>query len=247
MATNHDVWDAVAATDGSPAQSYEMLLDIFMNGTPKRTADIADLNPAFTAKNRDRNTYASKGVNLALKYGDDLVLSWNHEVIRDANGAYQPELQALINAARQNGAGNIMRLRVYDALGADYAFDALFSIAVTRQGTGWDDKAWMAITATQYKFTPGWVTNPVIAGNVPQIEDVSPANAAAGSTIYVQGSNFTGITGASNVKVGTANATSYAVISDTLISLVVPAGAAGATTVSITNANGTATSNYTRG
>lgn len=245
---NHDVWDAIAATDGTPAQGFEFLLDIVMpDGSTVTTADVADLNPAFTAKTRARNTYASKGVDQALKYGDNLVLTWNHEPVRDSNGAYQPELNALIQASRLNGRDNIMTLRVYDALGADYAFEANFSIAVTRGGTGWDDKSWYAITATQY--TPvQWITNPVLSGNVPVLTSAAPAGADAGDTVYIQGRNLTGVSGASAVKFGTTAGTNATALSDTLLSVTVPAGSAGAAPITVTNTAGVSDAlPYTRG
>lgn len=245
---NHDVWDAIAATDGTPAQGFEMLLGIHMpNGQVVRTADVADLNPAFTAKTRARNTYASKGVDQALKYGDNLVLTWNHEPVRDANGEFQPELRALIEASRRNGRDNILTLDVYDALGADYAFSAQFAISVTLGGTGWDDKRWYAITATQY--TPvEWITNPVLTGNVPVLTSADPSGAEAGDTVYIQGSNFSGVTGAGAVKFGSVAGTNADAISDTLLSVTVPAGSAGSAPITVTNAAGTSDPlPYTRG
>lgn len=245
---NHDVWDAIAATDGTPAQGFEMLLDIVLpNGTTVTTADVADLNPAFTAKTRARNTYASKGVDQALKYGDNLVLTWNHEPVRDANGAYQPELDALIQAARKNGRENILTLRVYDALGADYAFEAQFAISVTLSGTGWDDKRWYAITATQY--TPvAWITNPVLTGNVPVLSSAAPSGAETGDTVIISGRNFTDATGAGAVKFGNVAGTNATALSDTILSVTVPAGSAGSAPITVTNGEGTSEPlPYTRG
>jgi hypothetical protein len=245
---NHDVWDAIAATDGTPAQGFEMLLDIVMpSGQTVTTADVADLNPAFTAKTRARNTYASKGVDQALKYGDNLVLTWNHEPVRDLNGEYQPELRALIEASRKNGRDNILTLRVYDSLGADYAFEAQFAISVTLSGTGWDDKRWYAITATQY--TPvEWITNPVLTGNVPVLSSAAPSGADAGDTVFLQGRNFTGVNGASAVKFGANAGTNATPLSDTLLSVTVPAGTAGDAPITVTNAAGTSEPlPYTRG
>lgn len=245
---NHDVWDAIAATDGTPAQSFEMLLRIHQkDGQTVQTADIADLNPAFTAKTRARNTYASKGVDQALKYGDNLVLTWNHEAVRDANGEFQPELLELLRAARLNGRDNILTLDVYDALGADYAFSAQFAISTTLSGTGWDDKRWFAITATQYSPVQ-WITNPVLTGNVPILTSASPSGAEAGDTVYIQGSNFDTVTGAGAVKFGNVAGTNANPISDTLLSVTVPAGSAGSAPITVTNDAGTSDPlPYTRG
>lgn len=234
---NKDVWDAIVQTDGAPANSFEFLIDLYYGGSFKRTADITDLNPAFTAKNRSRETYAAKGVDSAMKYGFNLSLTWNHEPIRDALGLYQADLNALIAAEKATGLANVMRIRVYDALGADYAFDGDFSISVSRSGTGADEKAWFTITATLVKFR-GWIANPVLTGNTPVIESVSPASAAAAAHVYIQGEGFTGTVVTTGVKFGATNATSWVVVNDNLIDAVVPAGGAGSTPIIVTNAAG---------
>jgi len=231
---NHDVWDAVVQTDGTPANSFEWLLKIFHTDGPTVTADITDLNPAFTNKTRNRETYAAKGVDAAIKYGSNLTITWNHEIVRDENGQYQDELQALIDASKANGQDNLIRLQVYDALGADYAFDGWFSIQVTRTSTGWDDKGWFQITATQNRFL-GWIANPVLTGNIPLIASVLPTAVAEAGDVFIEGENFTGTTGVASVKFGGVNATSYVVVSDSLIAAVMPAGDAGSAPVIVTN------------
>jgi len=65
------------------------------------------------------------------------------------------------------------------------------------------------------------------------IASVLPSGAAAGATVAIEGSGFTGITGVTGVKFGTVNATSYNVLSDGTILAVVPAGAAGAVQVTV--------------
>lgn len=237
---NNDVWDAIAQQAGTPAHSFEFLLDLYIGVggvTPTRFADATNVNPAFTGKNRMRQTYAAKGVDRALKYGDNLVLTFDVEAVRDGNGEYQPVLQDLIDASKEVGLNNVRRMRAYDALGADYAFDADFSIVVTRTNTDWDSAAFFTVTATQYNFR-GWITNPVVTGAVPLIYDVTPDSAADGATIYIQGEKFTGATLSSHVTIDGVNATSYIVHNDTLISAVVPALSSGPADIVVTNAAG---------
>lgn len=235
---NHDVWDAIAQEAGTPAASFEFLVDLYRGGSFHRFADITNLNPAFAAKTRTRATYAAKGVENALKYGDNLVVSWDHEAVRDANGAFQPDLQDLIDASKVNGTANLRRLRVYDALGADYAFDGWFSISVTRTNTGADDAGFFTITATQYEFL-GWIANPVLTGNRPIIEAVTPPSAAAASTVYIEGEKFTGVTGVTAVKFGGTNATSYVLVNDRLLTAVVPTLSNGSQPITVTTPQGT--------
>ncbi|BAU28999.1 S-layer family protein [Aneurinibacillus soli] len=59
---------------------------------------------------------------------------------------------------------------------------------------------------------------------------------AGGNTVIITGTRFTGATA---VKFGTVNATSFTVDSDTQITAVVPAGTAGAVNVSVVTPNGT--------
>lgn len=233
MATNHDVWDAVVQTDGTPANSFEFLLRIKPAGGGAfiQTADITNVNPAFTGKNRMRQTYAAKGVESALKYGETLVLSFDIELVRDDNGLFQAVAQDLIEASKAIGVDNLREIQAFDALGADYAFQSKFAISVARQGTGWDEAAFMTVTATQYGKTT-WIDNPVLVGLVPHIEDVRTIDGTApgdGATLYITGSGFAGLSEgtASNVKFDGVNATDFDVVNDTLIIAVLPSGDAG--------------------
>lgn len=247
---NDDIWKGIGQTDGTQAQSFEFLLAFFLPAPLGRvvTADIVDVNPAFTAKNRARNTYGAKGQDRSTKYADNLVLTWSHEIVRDQNGQFQPELKALLKIARALGADNRCRIQSFDALGGDDAYDATYALAQTRNGTGWDDATWIAFTATQYAPTgAGWVTNPVLTGNVPLIRRISPTAAVAGSTVYLEGDNFTGVT-TGGVKFGATAATNIVVINDELISCTVPAGSAGTVQVTVTSPIGTSANfAYTRG
>jgi len=234
---NNDVWDAIVQQTGTPAQSFEFLLDLYIGvggGSPTRFADASNVNPAFTAKNRVRQTYAAKGVEKALKYGDNLVLTFDVEAVRDANGLYQAVLQDMLDASKANGVNNIRRMRAYDALGASYAMDADFSISATRTNTDWDSAAFFTITATMYVFR-GWIANPVLTGNVPIIDAVTPGTGGTGITVYIEGEKFTGTTGATGVKFAATNATSYVVVNDGLITAVVPAVALGSAPVTVTS------------
>jgi formylglycine-generating enzyme required for sulfatase activity len=74
----------------------------------------------------------------------------------------------------------------------------------------------------------------------PTVSSVSPAfgSTLGGTAITITGTN---LTGASSVTVGGVAATSVMVVSSTSITAVTPAGAAGAKTVAVTTADGTAT------
>jgi hypothetical protein len=82
----------------------------------------------------------------------------------------------------------------------------------------------------------------------PTVVSVTPSAVAATGVITITGVKFTGTTGAAGVKVGATNVTSYVVLNDATIVAVMPAGSAGATTVTVTNATGASNAlAYTRG
>ncbi len=72
----------------------------------------------------------------------------------------------------------------------------------------------------------------------PAVSSVSPTNGstAGGTSVTIKGTNFTGATA---VKFGSANATSYTVVSATQIIAVAPAGTAGIVDITVTTAGGT--------
>lgn len=81
----------------------------------------------------------------------------------------------------------------------------------------------------------------------PIITSALPSGAAAGAQITIRGTGFTGTTGATGVKVGGVNATSYVALDDFTIVAVVPAGTAGSAPITVTSPVGTSTGfAYTR-
>lgn len=84
---------------------------------------------------------------------------------------------------------------------------------------------------------PGDTVNPVITG-------ATPAAAEAAATVTISGSGFTGATA---VKFGASNATSFQVVSASSITAVMPAGSAGSAQITVTTPNGNSTFPYTRG
>lgn len=76
------------------------------------------------------------------------------------------------------------------------------------------------------------------------ITDAAPSDAAAGATVTINGSGFTGAT---QVQFGSSNATSFSVVNDSQITAVMPAGSAGSAQIKVTTPKGEATLAYTRG
>jgi len=91
------------------------------------------------------------------------------------------------------------------------------------------------VTGDQFTYT--------IVG-VPIVSGLSPnhGTASGATSVAITGTGFTGVSGATGVKFGATNATSYTVNSDTSITATAPAGT-GVVRVKVTNANGTSTNN----
>lgn len=85
---------------------------------------------------------------------------------------------------------------------------------------------------------------PADATSAPTISGATPSDAAAGATVTITGTGFTGTT---QVKFGASNATSFSVVNATTLTAVVPAGSAGSAQITVTTPAGTATLAYTRG
>lgn len=82
----------------------------------------------------------------------------------------------------------------------------------------------------------------------PVLSTATPSAAGAGSMVTIKGSGFVGLSGAAAVKFGASNATSYTVVDPNTIVAILPAGAAGAAAIVVTNPTGASSAlPYTRG
>ena len=80
----------------------------------------------------------------------------------------------------------------------------------------------------------------ILFSQTPTITNLSPTSGGAGATVTITGTNFTGATA---VKIGGTNATSFTVDSATSITAVVGSGSTG--TIAVTTVGGTANSSNT--
>lgn len=84
--------------------------------------------------------------------------------------------------------------------------------------------------------------------DLPVVTAATPSAASVGTTITIKGTDFNGVTGATGVKVGGVNMTSYVVNSSTKITAVMPAGSAGSAPIIVTSPTGASNAlAYTRG
>lgn len=96
--------------------------------------------------------------------------------------------------------------------------------------------------AKAYLYTSG-----VPAGSTSSVPIVTSATPSTGATaggtlVILRGTNFTGVTGASHVTFGGTNATTYSVLNDNEIAVVVPAKTAGSQPCVVTNTAGASNS-----
>lgn len=147
--------------------------------------------------------------------------------------AYDPGQEILRKAARGMGVQNRVKVRVYEMEPDGPRVEAYSGYClVTWSPDGGNMEAIDTVSFTlvgQGKCSE--IAHPEGVTAIPLIASVLPSGAAAGATVAIEGAYFTGVTGATGVKFGGVNATSYNVLSDGTILAVLPAGAAGSAPV----------------
>jgi len=163
------------------------------------------------------------------------------------SGVFDPG-QELVRA-RQFKFDELARayIRYYDRNGAPEAKQGRAVVAWDQTKTGVADIE--EVTAT---FTGDGaivdIENPITNTNNPVVSSASPTGAVEGSLINIQGAYFTGTIVSTGVTIGGVDATTWDVVSDSLIVAQIPAGSAGSAPIVVTNANGVSNSlPYTRG
>jgi hypothetical protein len=148
---------------------------------------------------------------------------------------------------------DIVHMRYFDRRGLADAWEGYGLIQWEPEGgetTGLDQ---VTITVAASSYSPALVpiTNPINATPLPAISGLSPAggSTSGGTLVIISGANFTGVTGATGVKFGATNATSYQLVSPSKLAAVAPAGSAATVRVTVTTPNGaspdTAADDYT--
>ena len=162
-------------------------------------------------------------------------------------GVFDPG-QELVRARQyQFGDANRIYIRYYDRNGAPEAFSGRALVSWTQTTTGAPDVE--TITAVfQGDGVLASIANPWSAVLVPVITSATPSAVVAAGLVRIQGAYFTGTIASTGVKFGSVSATSWDVISDSLIEAVMPSGTAGAANIVVTNGVGpSAAFSYTRG
>lgn len=196
----------------------------------------------------DDNVYEDNGFTGQTK----TALSWKVEgtVMRRTDPTdvtvYDPGQEKLRALARILGPTGVAYVRYYDRDGGPEAFTGFGEVSWAPQGGEPTDLESVDFTITG-KGANTAITNPnapalglpTVTGNVP-----ATGTTAGGTLVRITGSNFlsrtgaTVVSGATGVKFGANNATSYTVVDRQTIVAVAPAGSAGTVQVMVTNTTG---------
>lgn len=207
---------------------------------------LTDFNPQETPTLQSADDYDSNGFASFEKTltGAKLTCKARRKLTAGAFDAGQELVRA---TAFQFGTSARIYVRWYDRNGANQAYSAYMLAEYNQAKTAVQDIEEVHIVFTADGAVTS-ITNPASAASAPQIVSATPSGAAAASLVTVTGAYFTGVTGATGVKIGGVNATNYTVVSDQTIVFTMPTGTAGATTIVITNGAGASAGfNYTRG
>lgn len=248
------------SVDTEYGYSYEYAVDI-NTGTTETPAwqtirFSSAINPQVTEVFKDGATYDDEGAPHQIKTAESWTVSATIQAHRQSDGTFLPEVEALLAATRPDATGTAAtrEFRWYDDPvnqnpNPDEAYQGTGTVNMTRQNTGNDDLGGWAMTVTgQGRRTH--IANPstaTSASGAPVLLSALPTAVAAGGLLTITGTGFTGVVGATGVKVGGVNATSYVVVSPTKIVATMPAGSGGSAPVIVTNGVGaSAALAYTR-
>jgi hypothetical protein len=207
---------------------------------------INDLNPAISPTLVGSDDYDSNGYSGFEK----TMLGWvlTIKALRKTVAGVFDSGQELVRAAQlQFGDDARVFVRWYDRNGAPEAYSgqALVGWAPSKTGVADLDEVTATLTGDGVLTS---ITNPYNASDVPVLLSATPTAVAAGGQVKIVGTGFTGTIATTGVKFGATNATSWLVLSDSVIVAVMPAGSAGAANIVVTNAAGASTAlSYTRG
>jgi hypothetical protein len=216
------------------------------NATWVQLNGINDFNPQVNNNEQDSSAYDTNGwgsMEITLK-------NWSMTakvMVRRTAGVLDQGLQLAV--ATQLAFGDNARLYVRWYL-RDTGKEAVSGRAVVtynRAKTGVAD-----LDEVQIDFKGDGALSAIpdvpVTPPVPTILTANPSGVAAGGQVTITGTYFTSTVATTGVKFGGVNATSWVVVSDSVIVAVMPAGTAGSAPIIVTNATGASNSfAYTRG
>jgi hypothetical protein len=205
---------------------------------------LQEFTPNIEPTDQEDNDYDNGGwggsTRTMLVWGLEANLSHRQETGTFVENPVQKKLR--LAASTLDPDEGVIHQRFYDRNGSDEAYEGYGLITWAPDGGGVADLERVSVTVTPSATNPvlSTITNPVNSAPVPLIASLSPATGgtAGGTLVVISGAYFTSVSGATGVKFGATNATSYTVIADNKIAAIAPAGAAATVRVTVTNANG---------
>lgn len=223
----------------------EITTDLTLAGGWTQLNGISALKPSVSPNMVDTSAYDTNGWDSfeITSNGWDVTTTFFR---RTVSGVYDPAQETLRARIGQFGDSARVGVRWFDKNGGPEAFMGVAIVKWERAQDGVKDVDAATVTLSgDGILTP--ISNPGTAATAPVITSATPSGAAAGAQVSIYGSAFTGTVATTGVKFGGVNATSWVVVSDSVIVAVVPAGSAGSAPIIVTNAVGASASfPYTR-
>ena len=221
--------------------------DVSVDGTSwVKLGALTDFAPTETPTNQPADTYDTEGFNAFEKTMTGWQVVSQFLMPTTANVPSDAGQQLLSNTRFQFGASARAYTRWYDRNGGTDAWSGLALVAWNQTTTATPDIA--QVTATlQGDGVLAQISNPYASLAVPVIMSATPSGVGSGGQLQITGAGFLGTVSTTGVKIGGTNASSWIVVSDSLIVAVVPTGTAGSAPIIVTNAVGASASfPYTR-
>lgn len=168
------------------------------------------------------------------------------------SGTPDPAQELVEACVAEFGDDARLYVRYYDNDGGTRGYTARAIVEVEYSKTGVPDLREVTVTftfdGTITKLTSGQIATAIADDEDPVVISATPSAVAVSGIVKITGQHLLGATGGTGVKFGATNATSYIVVSDTVIVAVMPAGSAGSAAVTVTTPAGTSNAlAYTRG
>ena len=222
--------------------------DVSVDGTSwVKLGALTDFAPTETPTTQPADTYDTNGFNAFEKTMTGWQVVSKFLMPTTANVPSDAGQQLLANTRFLFGASARAYTRWYDRNGGTDAWSGLTLVDWNQTKTSVPDVA--EITATlKGDGVLTQIANPFASAAIPVIISATPSAVAVGGQVQIAGGGFLGTVATTGVKFGGVNATSWIVVSDSLIVAVMPAGSAGSAPIIVTNAIGPSTAfAYTRG
>lgn len=221
--------------------------DVSVDGTSwVKLGAITDFAPAEKPTTQAADTYDTNGFNAFEKTMTGWSTVSKFLMPTTANVPSDPGQQLLANTRFQFGTAARIYTRWYDRNGGTDAWSGLALVDWNQSKTSAPDVAEITATLTGDGVLTQ-ISNPYASTAVPVIISATPSGVAAGGQVQITGGGFLGTIATTGVKFGAVSASSWIVVSDSLIIAVMPAGSAGSAAVTVTNAAGTSSAfPYTR-